>query len=463
LARIPSSARTVLDIGCGTGRLGQALRARQAAKVMGVELDPRAAETARGRLDGVVCGDVEKMELEFAKGEFDAVVCGDILEHLRDAESLLRKVHDWLRPDGRLVASIPNVRHHSVVRGLLEGNWTYEGAGLLDQTHLRFFTRRSIEGMLRRTGYVPETIEGILGPGDERSAGGAARGTVSVGRFRLEGLPLEEAEAFFTYQYLVSARPAPSIADGASGSGRTTTVSGSNLGCVLAIRDRSPDSLERTLQTYIYQTIEPCDKVLFDYGSAKSVASAYRDLCQRYGWRYVACEVPVTEWCLGDAYNRAVGALAADVEVVFKNDTDVLLGADVLAMAAERGRDRLCLFSRFTTGEGVMYPARFTGHGDLAALMTAEPLPTAEDCERIQAFPRHWFEEIGGFDLAYRGWGYEDSDLRLRAEWSIGVVRVTTSLLVHQGHARGPFDPRTAQNRAYYESGKGRRCVIRNR
>ena len=150
LALVPETARAVLDIGCGAGRLGEALKARQQAEVVGVELNPAAAQSARQRLDQVFVGDVEALELPFSPGRFDAIVCGDILEHLREPERLLRHARAWLAPDGALIASIPNVRHHSVVRSVLEGNWTYESAGLLDRTHLRFFTRREIEKLFFR-------------------------------------------------------------------------------------------------------------------------------------------------------------------------------------------------------------------------------------------------------------------------------------------------------------------------
>ena len=74
---------------------------------------------------------------------------------------------DWLAPEGGLVASIPNVRHHSVVRSLLQGNWTYESAGLLDRTHLRFFTRREIEKLFFRAGFAIEGMWSVIAPGDD--------------------------------------------------------------------------------------------------------------------------------------------------------------------------------------------------------------------------------------------------------------------------------------------------------
>jgi GT2 family glycosyltransferase/tetratricopeptide (TPR) repeat protein/2-polyprenyl-3-methyl-5-hydroxy-6-metoxy-1,4-benzoquinol methylase len=212
LGLVPRTARRVLDIGCGAGRLGEALKARQGAEVVGIELDRHAAELARGRLDDVLVGDVERLEVDFPPGSFDAIVCGDILEHLREPDRLLRRARGWLGPGGRLVASIPNVRHRSVIRSLLAGNWTYESAGLLDRDHLRFFTRREIEKLFSRAGFSIEELGLVPGPGDGNGSGEVRRpGEVRIGRLHLDGLPAAEADEFHAYQYLlraaVEARP----------------------------------------------------------------------------------------------------------------------------------------------------------------------------------------------------------------------------------------------------------------
>ncbi len=208
LALIPQSARRVLDIGCGAGRLGEALKARQPAEVVGIEVVEEAAQAARRRLDQVFAGDIETIELPFAGGSFDAIVCGDVLEHLARPEDLLRRAREWLQPGGRLIASIPNVRHHTVVRALLDGNWTYEPAGLLDRTHLRFFTRRDIEDLFRDTGFTIARWDAVPGPGDEEWWRSGPRSEVKAGRLHIGNLPPEEAQEFYVYQYLVTAEPA---------------------------------------------------------------------------------------------------------------------------------------------------------------------------------------------------------------------------------------------------------------
>jgi predicted glycosyltransferase involved in capsule biosynthesis len=234
------------------------------------------------------------------------------------------------------------------------------------------------------------------------------------------------------------------------------------LGCVLAVRNRPAEYLERTLQTYAYQTLQPVDKFLLDYGSDEAFSDVYERLCHQFGWRYVKAVPELPRWHLGAAYNRAVAALSPEVNVVFKNDVDVLLGQDVLETVATLGREKLCIFSCLGTQSCVVYPERFASHGDLARLLAAASPPEPMLGEGIHGYPRRWFEQIGGFDVQFRWWGFEDSDLRERAKWSIGMVQVTTSLLVHQWHPWSERPEEQIENRAYYERMKKTRQVVRN-
>ena len=209
LARIPSDARRVLDVGCGAGALGQKLKERQHVEVVGLELDPGAAAVAQSRIDFVLVGDIESADLSSLGEPFDCVVCGDILEHLLDPLAFLQRVRELLSPQGILVTSIPNIRHHTVIRGLVAGNWTYESAGLLDQDHVQFFTRREMEKLLYRAGFNLEEVGINLGPGDEKYLEQAREGRLNISEWNIVGVPPSEAQDFLTYQYIVTAKPIP--------------------------------------------------------------------------------------------------------------------------------------------------------------------------------------------------------------------------------------------------------------
>jgi 2-polyprenyl-3-methyl-5-hydroxy-6-metoxy-1,4-benzoquinol methylase len=119
LALVPEDARSILDVGCGAGQLGRALKARQDCSVYGVEMNEAAANRARTCLDRVWTGDIESIELDLPLESLDVIVCGDVLEHLREPRDVLKRLSRYLKPDGRLIASVPNVAHHTVIRGLL--------------------------------------------------------------------------------------------------------------------------------------------------------------------------------------------------------------------------------------------------------------------------------------------------------------------------------------------------------
>jgi 2-polyprenyl-3-methyl-5-hydroxy-6-metoxy-1,4-benzoquinol methylase len=165
LRAIPRDATHILDVGCASGWLGEALRReRPGASVFGVERDAEAARVAATRLDRVECLDLERSALPFRTGEFDCIVYGDVLEHLVDPWGTLRRHLRVLQPHGAVVVSLPNVRHVGVVLKLaLLGRFEYATEGILDATHLRFFTLREIRRWFAADGLRIERLERTLG------------------------------------------------------------------------------------------------------------------------------------------------------------------------------------------------------------------------------------------------------------------------------------------------------------
>src|SRR5450759_4272592 len=146
----------VLDVGCASGYLARVLTER-GCTISGVEHDPAAAAEARPHLADIVVGNVEELDLvdHFGRATFDVVIFGDVLEHLRRPLDVLRMARPLLAPGGFVVASIPNIAHGAVRLALLEGRFDYRPLGLLDDTHVRFFTRESVEALFRDAGLIP--------------------------------------------------------------------------------------------------------------------------------------------------------------------------------------------------------------------------------------------------------------------------------------------------------------------
>ena len=152
LSLIPSRARTLLDVGCGAGWLGEKIKATRPCFVAGIEKNPDAARLASKILDEVFVQDIEKSPLPFHGKNFDCIVINDLLEHLVDPWQVLRSLVELLRDNGVVVLSIPNIGHYTTLLHLFAGHFRYKSEGILDKTHLRFFTREGIEELLGQSG-----------------------------------------------------------------------------------------------------------------------------------------------------------------------------------------------------------------------------------------------------------------------------------------------------------------------
>jgi 2-polyprenyl-3-methyl-5-hydroxy-6-metoxy-1,4-benzoquinol methylase len=164
VAQLPQQLGRLLDIGCGAGGVGRALRAR-ATFLAGVELDPEAAQVARQAYDQVLTGRVEDV-LGSLDGPFDTILAYDVLEHLTDPGDLLRRLHQVAAPNALLHVSVPNARHWSLVRDLVvHGTFAYTDWGHRDRTHLRWLTRRDLVALLESNGWhVERTLHAPSSP-----------------------------------------------------------------------------------------------------------------------------------------------------------------------------------------------------------------------------------------------------------------------------------------------------------
>jgi 2-polyprenyl-3-methyl-5-hydroxy-6-metoxy-1,4-benzoquinol methylase len=167
VAALPRPIGRVLDVGCGQGAVGVALRAAGAEWLSGVEMQPDAAAVARKAYDEVAVGTVET-ELSRLTGPFDTICCYDVLEHMGDPYTVLRRLLGVATTGARLHVSVPNARHYSLVRDLiLRGTFGYTEWGHRDNTHLRWFTRRDIVQAIEAAGW---TVHSTSHPALHRSA-----------------------------------------------------------------------------------------------------------------------------------------------------------------------------------------------------------------------------------------------------------------------------------------------------
>lgn len=159
--RLVGSGKKVLELGCSVGTQSKILKEKFNCDITGIELNPVAANQAKEYCANVVVANLDTINFEEQLPDqiFDVALCADVLEHIYDPTTLLKKIKPLLRHDGYLVASIPNVTHIALVFEMLNGRFDYRKTGLLDESHIRFFTRRSIIKALSEAGYIIESLD----------------------------------------------------------------------------------------------------------------------------------------------------------------------------------------------------------------------------------------------------------------------------------------------------------------
>lgn len=166
LERVPRDAKKILDLGCGTGALGKAVKQRQECICQGVELNKEAAAIAEKNLDNVWCDNLNRFDPKFLNQKYDCMVFADILEHLVMPWAVLNKFAGALKENGTVIVSLPNIAHPSIISMLEKGLFRYRPAGILDITHLRFFTKTTIFQMFYVAGLKIIDIRPSPSPND---------------------------------------------------------------------------------------------------------------------------------------------------------------------------------------------------------------------------------------------------------------------------------------------------------
>jgi len=159
---LPVTAERILDVGCGVGNFGVSIKSKMGVEIWGIEIDKEAARTAITRYDNVLVGDIIEVIPSLPVKYFNCIFFNDVLEHLVNPYEVLQNIKANLASGGVVICSIPNVRHYKTFFKLVfKKQWAYEDMGVLDRTHLRFFTEKSIKDMFHMLDYEIVNMKGI--------------------------------------------------------------------------------------------------------------------------------------------------------------------------------------------------------------------------------------------------------------------------------------------------------------
>ncbi|MBC7530800.1 MAG: class I SAM-dependent methyltransferase [Oligoflexus sp.] len=164
---LPNSAQKILDVGCGSGSFARALKNQKPGReIWGIEINEVVGAEARKNVDKVLVGDIGQLMEDLPAKYFDAVYFNDVLEHLADPYTILSRIGQHLKPDAKILVSLPNARHiRNLFNFIVKKDWEYTDHGVLDRTHLRFFTLKSALRMFDSLGLEVESYQGIVSTG----------------------------------------------------------------------------------------------------------------------------------------------------------------------------------------------------------------------------------------------------------------------------------------------------------
>lgn len=199
-ALIPEGTSSLLDIGCACGDFGAYVKKHKGCRVVGIEMNENEAKIAGRKLDEVIAGDFNTIKITEI---FDCVTCLDVLEHFIKPELLLQRAKTVLGKNGYLILSIPNIGHWSIIEDLLAGRWDYIPAGILCNTHVRFYTKDSISSLLNGLGFR------IISITDQKSTvpEHMTRGFAAI---RQSGIEIDEESCSCSGYYILAQKEEPS-------------------------------------------------------------------------------------------------------------------------------------------------------------------------------------------------------------------------------------------------------------
>lgn len=424
-------ARRILDVGCAEGIVGYHLKQRLGAEVWGVESVVCVAKKAASRLDRVISASIEDSIKQLPDRYFDTIICADVLEHLVNPWQVLTDLAAKLTADGEIVASIPNVRHWQVIRGLLEGSWRYEDAGILDRTHLRFFTKNDAIRLFESTGYEIVNGEAISYEGDTPPPDGVIKALKDAG-LSVDSLVEESCH----YQYLLVARPsnaAIAVKD------QPEPLQDQDLTSIIILTWNQLPLTRACFASIAENTPEPYELIVVDNGSTDGTVEWLRNQA------VTDARIRLIENSINRGFaagcNQGISAARGNYILLLNNDTVVTPGwLSGLREVLDRNPDAGIVGPMTNCASGIQVVAD-ADYASLPELFAWAATFRENNRYRVIAhrrivgfcmlFRKDLIKKIGLLDESFGPGNYEDDDLCLRAELAGYRNLIAADVFIH--------------------------------
>jgi GT2 family glycosyltransferase/tetratricopeptide (TPR) repeat protein/glycosyltransferase involved in cell wall biosynthesis/2-polyprenyl-3-methyl-5-hydroxy-6-metoxy-1,4-benzoquinol methylase len=423
-ALVRPDSRKILDVGCASGELGYELKkSRPRTEVWGIEIVPEIADKAKRKLDRVLKGNVANIVHALPDNYFSTIIFADVLEHMDDPNDILDNIKSKLAPLGEVIASIPNVRHWSVLKDLIEGKWDYQDAGILDRDHRRFFTKKSIVELFNKAGYSIIEMQTTMLPGVKISR----EALNALSRTTLDISTLEEESSH--YQYLIKAK---------------ANINPRSLISIVILTFNQLKYTKKCVKSISTSTPEQHEIIFVDNGSTDGTVKWLRHLAKDNS-RYIVIENSKN---LGFAKGCNQGIEAAHGQYILLLNNDVVVTEGWLSGLLE------CLWSSCDIGivgpmtNNISGPQRVRHVGydsikelDAYARKFREQnrhrrVPQRRIVGFCMLFRRELAEKIGLLDESFGTGNFEDDDYCLRASLEGFQNIIAGDVIIHHYGSR---------------------------
>lgn len=320
---VPTNCLKILDVGCGAGMLGKALKEQNSQRlVVGIEMNEEAFYYAQINIDQAYQAELETFDPPFSQGEFDCIIFADILEHLKNPWEITRRYATFLNPGGLMIVSIPNIRYLPILRQVAElGSWQYQDEGILDRTHLRFFTKNSFIELLDQANIACNSVFYLGGqelhpPGPE--------GIVKLGNLSLANVSEEDFRELWAYQILFKGVYQPITAavksepQSSKFTGSLGKINSGKVSLVVPWWDHS-DLLE--VWELNLKHLEDIEIIFIDNGSAAQAKVELQEFCSKHNIRLIRNE---TNRGFSAANNQGTEIATGEYILFLNNDVELL-------------------------------------------------------------------------------------------------------------------------------------------